>query len=547
MFGAGYIVSAYLNRNRDSGSRSHGGSIEAMRTGFSPSLKKWHHIVMEKNGNIGGNYRMYIDGKRVYFGVYGAGMDSKPLSWTDVDTGGISTLKIGSHRGGNNGSGYSNVKMRQVRIYNRLLTDAEVAGSYNSGCGADPTDTTGLKLWCPMSEGSGDTVHDWSHYAQNGVLFVSSSGFEDTYEGINANSCTSGTAICSPGLYTTVAQSYRYGHNGMEKDNDVYGEGDAYTADFWEYDPRLGRRWNVDPVVKPWESPYATFDNNPVYYTDPDGADGSPNHTFGDKISKFFDNIKQWAKTGEWGMGRWRKHTASGYHRKWGGLAGLFNWNIKVGHYENASGTLVNNQSFPGGTVTDRYYNMKQIEAATGTTNFDKLRRVEFSGDHGSLSNPTYVTVDGLYGTNYIPIASSGSTGFFNLHPDGVTHFEGSTGIIPGLNPVLITLWNIYASSLPSTFVPGGPPRLDPVPLIGGVVLDDPAGAANQVPPIYSINPALSHTNMLRVHVWSMNNAYNVNLTVNVTVRTWRRLSGSQTSLLWKFIYGNTDIRQIKK
>lgn len=271
---AGWVLGYDANGRIDFNihSRSHGGSTESLHTNFSPSQKKWHHVVMEKNGNVGGNFKMYIDGKRVYFGVYNAGMDSKPLSWTDVDSGGISTLKIGSHRGGNNGFGNSNVKMRQVRIYNRLLSDAEVAGSYNSGCGADPVDTTGLKLWCPLNEGSGDTVHDWSHYRQNGGLFVGSSGFEDCYAGINPNNCTSGTAVCSPGLYTMAADGYRYGFDGQEKDNDVYGEGDAYTAEFWEYDPRLGRRWNVDPMPTDYQSPYVTFDNDPIFYKDPSGA-----------------------------------------------------------------------------------------------------------------------------------------------------------------------------------------------------------------------------------------------------------------------------------
>ena len=49
----------------------------------------------------------------------------------------------------------------------------------------------------------------------------------------------------------------------------------GYTAGFWQYDARLGRRWNVDPVVKPWESSYATFSNNPVWFRDIAGLDTS--------------------------------------------------------------------------------------------------------------------------------------------------------------------------------------------------------------------------------------------------------------------------------
>jgi len=30
--------------------------------------------------------------------------------------------------------------------------------------------------------------------------------------------------------------TYRYGFNGMEKDDEVSGNGNSYTAEFWEYD-----------------------------------------------------------------------------------------------------------------------------------------------------------------------------------------------------------------------------------------------------------------------------------------------------------------------
>ncbi|MFN5850160.1 MAG: HNH endonuclease [Chitinophagales bacterium] len=43
------------------------------------------------------------------------------------------------------------------------------------------------------------------------------------------------------------------------------------TAKFWQYDARIGRRWNVDPVDKEWESPYLANSGNPIWYTDPDG------------------------------------------------------------------------------------------------------------------------------------------------------------------------------------------------------------------------------------------------------------------------------------
>jgi hypothetical protein len=86
------------------------------------------------------------------------------------------------------------------------------------------------------------------------------------------------------------ANSYRYGGaGGQEKVDEISGVGNHYTAAYWEYDPRLGKRWNTDPVFQPWQSPYATFNNNPIYYIDPDGrvALGA----IANKIGSFFKNI----------------------------------------------------------------------------------------------------------------------------------------------------------------------------------------------------------------------------------------------------------------
>jgi len=71
-----------------------------------------------------------------------------------------------------------------------------------------------------------------------------------------------------------VLSAYRYGFNGQEKDDEVEGQGNSYTAEYWQYSSRLGRRWNIDPIVKISESPYATFNNNPIYFVDVSGADG---------------------------------------------------------------------------------------------------------------------------------------------------------------------------------------------------------------------------------------------------------------------------------
>jgi hypothetical protein len=62
-----------------------------------------------------------------------------------------------------------------------------------------------------------------------------------------------------------------YHFNGQEKDDEVYGKGNMTTADYWQYDTRLGRRWNLDPVPQISISDYATIGNNPIWQNDPDG------------------------------------------------------------------------------------------------------------------------------------------------------------------------------------------------------------------------------------------------------------------------------------
>lgn len=90
---------------------------------------------------------------------------------------------------------------------------------------------------------------------------------------MSVNNYYSGGSL-QPGRYLN-SDHYRFGFNGQENDNEITGiPGTHTTAMFWEYDARLMRRWNVDPVVKDWESPYACFRGNPIYFADYDGLDG---------------------------------------------------------------------------------------------------------------------------------------------------------------------------------------------------------------------------------------------------------------------------------
>ena len=73
----------------------------------------------------------------------------------------------------------------------------------------------------------------------------------------------------------TVSGGYRYGYQGSEKDNETKGNGNSYTTEFRQLDPRLGRWLSVDPLSFkfPWQSPYIQANNNPIIYSDNKGLE----------------------------------------------------------------------------------------------------------------------------------------------------------------------------------------------------------------------------------------------------------------------------------
>ena len=85
---------------------------------------------------------------------------------------------------------------------------------------------------------------------------------------------------------STNIGGYRYFFNGQEGDNEVFGETANYAAEFWQYDSRLGRRWNLDWIYKPFASNYAAFANNPVWFADPSGLDTISMNKHGDIIDR---------------------------------------------------------------------------------------------------------------------------------------------------------------------------------------------------------------------------------------------------------------------
>jgi RHS repeat-associated protein len=72
---------------------------------------------------------------------------------------------------------------------------------------------------------------------------------------------------------TLVSDNYKYGYVGLERDNEVSGNGNSYNTEYRQYDPRLGRWKSCDPKRHwfPSMSAYCYASNSPIAGKDDNG------------------------------------------------------------------------------------------------------------------------------------------------------------------------------------------------------------------------------------------------------------------------------------
>ena len=71
------------------------------------------------------------------------------------------------------------------------------------------------------------------------------------------------------------SNSYRYGFQGQEKDDEVKGEGNSINFTFRMYDPRAGRFFAVDPLTRkyPHYTPYSFSGNKVIAFLELEGLE----------------------------------------------------------------------------------------------------------------------------------------------------------------------------------------------------------------------------------------------------------------------------------
>jgi RHS repeat-associated protein len=170
-----------------------------------------------------------------------------------------------------------------VKVYNRKLSAAEVTTNYSAAFAPGQGVTDGLVYELRIDEGQGSLLRERALEQQSTLSYGSWSYVPNPRLGQLGSSALTQTVFCQGG--------YRFGFNGQERDDEVSGAGNSLTAMYWQYDARLGRRWNVDPKPNTSISMYATFANNPIWFSDPMGDTISINLFNQAKDSETFHNV----------------------------------------------------------------------------------------------------------------------------------------------------------------------------------------------------------------------------------------------------------------
>lgn len=125
---------------------------------------------------------------------------------------------------------------------------------------------------------------------------------------------------------------YRYGFNGMEKDDELKGANNSYDFGARIYDSRIGQFLSLDPLMKkyPHSSPYVFVNNNPILYRDMDGRDWIYYDEDGNELNR---------TKSKWYHGHWLPSFLGGGDRK-----------ITLSKKELEEGGFFAYVNFPGGT-----------------------------------------------------------------------------------------------------------------------------------------------------------------------------------------------------
>lgn len=304
---------------------------------------------------------------------------------------------------------------------------------------------------------------------------------------------------------------YKFGFNGQMKDDEIYGPGNAYSAQYWEYDARLGRRWNLDPIPYPFQSSYCVFNNNPIYFVDPEGLEGQkPNKSNKINFGLFTIEKRQHLKGFSF---EWNTNFHTAFMASVGGLRKAFTGAernlslVPMGDFRNREeqlGSSIGSSDFSYDPDNISLYRFRRLRFEANELR--KLPDVDFTV-YGKNKKGNYGFIDYV-----IPLFIGGSDNSGQTDVAGF-YFTGSTGFTPFLNSFLYyKAMQYWTQGKPKEFLY--------------------SIAASKVNSMYS-RPYQNQTTQFRVITGD-----DVNYSVYIKYRYWQNYALGNRPKYHKFLYG---------
>ena len=265
-----------------------------------------------------------------------------------------------------------------------------------------------------------------------------------------------------PGRKYTAGNTYRYGFNGKENDNEVKGEGNQQDYGMRIYEARLGRFLSVDPITKnyPELTPYQFASNTPISAIDLDGGEAKV-VTYGVKLKEDDNYVKTCGSACAKALGVTPQGISTGKNlltvlRSASSESGqtISAW-ANFGHSWNRGLYLTNDNGFYRGNLnasgagSDNFASLLS-QSSTGQITFSKSSLFIFGscgtagngyGGHGvgkgvydpasfaatigDYVNKNYILPDKNFKGTY-KVTTIGATDLSNLHSDGTVSTDGT-------------------------------------------------------------------------------------------------------------------------
>ena len=155
----------------------------------------WNHITVQKLGDTPSGWKVFLNGT-------GLSLTSSSPQMSTGDISDDETLAIGSHEG----------ELRDIRIFKRKLTEAEILRSYHGGLGNSPYLDTNLNFDLPLNEGYGNVVYEQLN-GHRGELFLSQKGIMDyddpifNWKRVKADGMSPGKFITTGAVNTNLLET----------------------------------------------------------------------------------------------------------------------------------------------------------------------------------------------------------------------------------------------------------------------------------------------------------------------------------------------------